>query len=328
MPQTTPTLRSRPQQTVSMGSSVYGTRQVTSTSTSRPANSTRTISRRSSPATASAATSSSGATPIICRRCWCAFIACRRQHRDRLAEHIVRRAGERLRDASGARNFPQSVVGIGKIVAEGAGHIVFDASPLFYDVLNIDHIINGSLRTTPGTAYHLDPARTYFGQTKAFPENVLIDVEQLWATSEPHVAPDTAPDSRSVQMDVAYNFVQLPHDDGTCRATPTIASASMTISTSTLRTIDTLPTATCAIWCAGISRRSDPTKLSPATHPMVFCMSKTIPPRVSQSDSRRRLALERCVRKDRYPRRAASYRQPDDPNWDRRRRALQRVCAG
>ncbi len=34
-------------------------------------------------------------------------------------------------------NFPQSVIGIGKIAAEGGGHIVFDASPLFSDALDM-----------------------------------------------------------------------------------------------------------------------------------------------------------------------------------------------
>lgn len=150
------------------------------------------------------------------------------------------------------RNFPQSVVGIGKIVAEGSGHIVFDASPLFEDVLNLEHIINGSLGTTPGASYRLDSGRTYFGQSKAFPENVLIHVEQLWATNEPHVAPDTAPDSRNVQMDVAYNFsCSCRTTMGIPRASPTIASGSTTTSISTSRTI-LRPTDTCATWFAGI----------------------------------------------------------------------------
>ncbi len=213
------------------------------------------------------------------------------------------------------RNFPQSVVGIGKIVAEGSGHIVFDASPLFEDVLNLDHIINESLGTTPGTAYRLDSGRTYFGQSKAFPENVLIHVEQLWATNEPHVAPDTAPDSRSVQMDVAYNFVQLPHDDG---YTPRFADDRVGLYDDIYLNFanDLTPDRHLRYLVRWNLRPSDPTKLSPATHPMVFYMSKTVPPEFRKAIRDAVLKWNAAFEKIGISDALQVIDQPDDPNWD------------
>lgn len=176
-------------------------------------------------------------------------------------------------------NFPQSVVGIGKIAAEGGGHIVFDASPLFSDALDMDHIINGSLRTTPATAYRLDVSRTYFGQTKAFPENVVIDVEQLWATSTPHVAPDTAPDARSVQMQIVYNFAQLPNDSYMPRFADDRVGIYDDIYLDFSATTDTGPNRYLRYLVRWNFAPADPTKPSKATHPMVFVMSNTIPER-------------------------------------------------
>jgi hypothetical protein len=213
-------------------------------------------------------------------------------------------------------NFPQSVVGIGKIVAEGNGHIVFDASALFSDTLDLDHIINGSLGTTPQTAYHLDPQRTYFGATKAFPENDVIDVEQLWATDAPHVAPDTAPDSRSVQMQVVYNFAQLPHDNYRPRYADDRVGIYNAIYLDFAPETDTAPDRYKRYLVRWNFAPADPTKPSPATHPMVFYLSNTIPQRFRQpirdAVLRWNLAFERIGILD-----AIQVKdQPNDPNWD------------
>jgi len=213
-------------------------------------------------------------------------------------------------------NFPQSVVGAGKIVAEGNGHIVFDASPLYKDVLDLDHIINTTLHTKQLTAYRLDPERTYFGTVKAFPQNVVIHVKQLWATREPHVQPDTAPDARSMQMDVAYNFAQLPADS----YTPRYADDRVGIYDDIY--MDFAPRADLSI-----DRRlrylirwnfapADPGKPSPATHPMVFYLSNTIPQRfrapirdavLKWNGAFARIGILNAIQvKD----------QPNDPSWD------------
>ena len=213
-------------------------------------------------------------------------------------------------------NFPQSVIGVGKIVAEGGGHIVFDASPLFSDALDMDHIINGSLHTTPATAYHLDPSRTYFGQTKAFPENDVLDVEQLWATSAPHVAPDTAPDARSVQMQIVYNFAQLPHDRYMPRFADDRVGIYDDIYLDFATSADTAPNRYLRYLVRWNFAPEDPTKPSRATHPMVFVMSNTIPQRFRKAIGDAVLRWNGVLAKLGILDAIQVVPQPSDPNFD------------
>ena len=80
------------------------------------------------------------------------------------------------------------------------GDVIFDASPLLQDELDFNNIINPSLNVadTP-KEYRLDDSRSFFGPTKSFPNNVLIEADQTWATSAAHIL-DTAPDARSLPM--------------------------------------------------------------------------------------------------------------------------------
>lgn len=214
------------------------------------------------------------------------------------------------------RNFPQSVVGIGKIVAEDPNHIVFDASPLFRDSLDMAHIINGSLGTTAKSAYHLDLSRTYFGMTKAFPENVVIDVNQLWATDAPHVAPDTAPDARSVQMRIVYNFAQLPHDRYRPRYADDRVGIYDDIYMDFAPSRDQAPSRYLRYLVRWNFAPADPNKPSRATHPMVFYLSNTIPvayrPAITAAVLRWNQAFEKIGILDAIQVKP----QPNDPNWD------------
>ncbi len=213
-------------------------------------------------------------------------------------------------------NFPQSVVGVGKIVAQGDGHIVFDASPLFHDELDLDQIINSSLHTTPATAYHLDPSRTYFGATKAFPKNIIIDVKQLWATDAPHVAPDTAPDARSLQMKVVYNFAQLPQDNYRPRFADDRVGIYDDIYMDFASSADTARSRYLRYLVRWNFAPADPGKPSRATHPMVFYMSNTVPVKyrkpIRDAVMRWNLAFERLGILDAIEVKP----QPNDPNWD------------
>lgn len=214
------------------------------------------------------------------------------------------------------KNFPQSVVGIGKIVAQSSGHIVFDAAPLFKDVLDLDHIINGSLHTTAKTAYRLDPTRTYFGATKAFPKNVVINVEQLWETNAPHVAPDTAPDARSVQMQVVYNFAALPHDNYRPRYADDRVGIYDDVYLDFSPSTDTADSRYRRYLVRWNFAPADPAKPSRATHPMVFYMSNTVPKQfrkpIRDAVLRWNVALAKIGILDAIQVRP----QPKDPNWD------------
>jgi hypothetical protein len=213
-------------------------------------------------------------------------------------------------------NFPQSVVGVGKITAEGDGHIVFDASPLFSDTLDMDRIINSSLRTTPATAYKLDTSRTYFGQTKAFPENIVVDVNQLWATTAPHIAPDTAPDARSVQMQIVYNFAQLPHDNYMPRFADDRVGIYDDIYLDFSPATDTAPNRFLRYLVRWNFAPADPTRPSKATHPMVFVLSNTIPERFRKDVADAVLIWNGTLAKVGILDAIQVIPQPNDPNFD------------
>ena len=111
-----------------------------------------------------------------------------------------------------------TVVGVAKIVSTDptTGNVVFDASPLLQDVTDIGDVlsqIDGGDHN-PMCAYRLDPARSYFGITKAFPQNVTITAEQTFAALEPSAdVLSITPDARSLQMSVQYDIAAIPPDD-------------------------------------------------------------------------------------------------------------------
>lgn len=87
---------------------------------------------------------------------------------------------------------------------------ILDASPLLGDILNLGNDLNDSIGADkkPEAAYRLDETRSYFGPSKAFPENVIIEADQTFASINPDTI-DTVPDPRFVQMRVKYNFAQI-----------------------------------------------------------------------------------------------------------------------
>jgi hypothetical protein len=214
-------------------------------------------------------------------------------------------------------NFPQSVVGAGKIVAEGNGHVVFDASPLYKDVLDLEHIINTTLKTKQLTAYRLDMDRTYFGAIKAFPQNVVFHVEQLWATREPHIQPDTAPDARSMQMDVVYNFAQLPTDSYTPRYADDRVGIYDDIYMDFSPRADLSSDRRLRYLIRWNFAPADPSKPSRATHQLVFYLSSTIPQRfrapIRDAVLKWNAAFDRIGILDAI---AVKDQPTNDPSWD------------
>jgi hypothetical protein len=111
-----------------------------------------------------------------------------------------------------ARTFADSTVAVAPVVATDSvsGHIVFDASFLLTDVTDLTTALKQVTGVDkPDQAYSLDPDRTLFGPTKAFPMNVVIDADQTWESDNPQVV-DNVPDPRSLLIRVAYNIAQPP----------------------------------------------------------------------------------------------------------------------
>ena len=209
-------------------------------------------------------------------------------------------------------SFPDSVVGIGKIVAENTanGHVVFDISSLLSDNLDVRNIL---AERPVGNGYRLDPSLSYVDAVKAFPENDVITVAQTWTMDEKHRY-DAAPDARRVLVRVVYNFVQIPASTYRPRLMDDRVGLYDDIyidfSTDT-RDVRRLPY---------ISRwyfePEDPDRPSRARHPMVLYISDSVPPEY------RAAIRDGCLEWNKAFARigildAIQVRdQPNDSNWD------------
>ena len=210
-------------------------------------------------------------------------------------------------------NFPDSVVGIGKIVAQDAasGDLVFDLSSLMADNLDIRNIIGGDVGADKG--YRLDPSLSYVDTVKAFPENDVITVAQTWATDDKHVI-DSAPDARRIQLRVVYNFVQIPKSDYRPRLMDDRVGLydDIYIDFSTdKREVRQLPF---------ISRWNfdpeDPSRPSKARHPMVLYISNTVPQEYRGAIRDACLEWNKAFEKIGILDAIEVRDQPNDPNWD------------
>lgn len=214
-------------------------------------------------------------------------------------------------------SFARSIVGTAPIVAtdDKTGDVIFDAAPFLGDQLNLKKVFAQGLRGSKGTPYTLDPDRTYFAAPKAFPKNVIIEARQDWTSPDENLA-DSVPDPRHVQMRVTYNIADVtPSTD----YRPRLADDRIGIYDDIYLQFDDdrAPTRKLRYVVRWNLQPSDPSKpVSPATHPMVFYMSNTVPQKY-------RAAIRAAVLKwnaaflplgisD-----AVQVRdQPDDPNWD------------
>jgi Met-zincin/Domain of unknown function (DUF5117) len=92
----------------------------------------------------------------------------------------------------------------------GNGKILVDMSPLLGDTLDLGNALSETVKNpeNPMGGYRLDPSRTYFGPTKTFPKNIIIEADETFASSKPDVI-DTVTDPHSIQMRVKYNITEI-----------------------------------------------------------------------------------------------------------------------
>ncbi|MBV8331761.1 MAG: zinc-dependent metalloprotease [Candidatus Eremiobacteraeota bacterium] len=211
-----------------------------------------------------------------------------------------------------AGNFPDSVVGIGKIAAENpaTGHVIFDLASLLDDNLDVRNV----LADRPiGKGYRLDASLSYFDAVKAFPDNDVFTVAQTWSTDEKHRY-DAAPDARRMQIRIVYNFIRIPQSNYRERLMDDRVGLydDIYVDFST----DTRETRLLPYISRWNFDPADPTRPSPARHPMVLYLSDSVPPQYRSAIRDGCLewnkAFERIGILD-----AIQVRdQPDDPNWD------------
>ncbi|MBD5656305.1 MAG: zinc-dependent metalloprotease, partial [Candidatus Eremiobacteraeota bacterium] len=210
-----------------------------------------------------------------------------------------------------AGTLPDSVIGLGAIAAEDDQHVVFDLASLASDQLDLKNTLNE--RFPPDKQYRLDPDLSYFERTKAFPENDVITVAQSWVTDAKHVI-DTAPDARRVLIKIVYNFTQLPNDDYRPRLSDDrvgiyndiyLDFSSESVQERKLRYF--------VRWNFDPADTSRP---SPARHPMVIYLSKTIPPQYRGAVRDGCLEWNKAFEKIGILNAVVVKDQPDDPDWD------------
>lgn len=217
-----------------------------------------------------------------------------------------------------AGNFARTIVGLAPIAASDAktGAVVVDAAPFLEDQLNLKTVLKANLHDRPkADPYVLDKERTYFGATKAFPRNVVLHAMQAWTAEDQHLG-DALPDARHVLFDVAYNIAEPP---GSSDYAPRYADDRVGIYDDIYLTFDKDEVLSRKLryvvrWNL---RPSDPSKpLSPATHPMVFYLSNTIPEKYRPAIRAGVLEWNRAFEKIGISGALQVRDQPDDPAWD------------
>jgi hypothetical protein len=173
-----------------------------------------------------------------------------------------------------------SVIGDAPVVSQNpkTNALVIDMSALLGDVMDLTDVINGSisLPEDPQSEYRLDSSRTHFALPKAFPKNVIVQVDQTFASSKPEVI-ETVMDPRSIMMRVKYNIAEL-------QASPDYMPRLYDDRVGYFEDahIDFARETRYDPYEHFITRwnlkPSDPTKrVSPAAHPIVFTLSSNIP---------------------------------------------------
>jgi hypothetical protein len=218
-----------------------------------------------------------------------------------------------------AASTPQSVIAVVPIVAEdkASGKVVIDTSFLLSDTLDLGNQLSDIVKDpdNPGNGYQLDPARTYFGPSKAFPKNVIIEADETFASAKPDGTINTVEDPHTVQMRVKYNFAQIL---ATPDYMPRLADDRVGFWEDPHVNFDRDDS------YDNISRfvtrwdlrATDPTKPSPAVRPLVYTLTNTIPSEYRAAIRDGILEWNKAFARAGILDAIAVQDQPDDPAFD------------
>ncbi|MFN2461242.1 MAG: zinc-dependent metalloprotease [Candidatus Velthaea sp.] len=217
------------------------------------------------------------------------------------------------------RSTADSVLGIANVVSENktANTTVIELSAFLGDVADMTNTLNAviAVPTNPLGTYRLDPTRSFYGLSKAFPRNVVFEADQTFVSLKPSVI-DTVVDPRSVRMRMTYNLAELPDASaymprfGDDRVgfweDPHIGFDRTNAMDNTLRYI--------LRWNI---KPSDPTKkISPAVTPIVYTLSNTIPVEFREPIRTAVLQWNAAFERIGISDAVKVEDQPNDPNFD------------
>lgn len=208
-----------------------------------------------------------------------------------------------------ADSFAPSVIATTAIAAEdpATGKVVVDASYLLGDVLDLTDAFRFTFDTDkkPNSAYRLDDTRSYFGPTKSFPENAIIEADQTFVSAAPPDIFDNVIDARAIQVDVKYNIAKAP---ALGSYVPRLADDR----------VGYYPNIQLQFDADNVHDRNrrEIVRWNLARHSMVYYISNTVP--VQYRDTIRSALLEwnKAFAAIGYPNAVEVRDQPDDPNWD------------
>lgn len=212
------------------------------------------------------------------------------------------------------KSLPSSVIAVVPIAAQDEKTVLISADAFLGDVADLARYFQDVSHTSPLHTYHLDSSRAFFSQTKAFPQNDVIRVDQTWESTDPNTI-DNVPDPRSIEVVMTYNLIQAPSDGYMPRiydwrvgyfSQPFMDFASDDITHRDVHYISR--------WNFGPRTSAAPVA---ASHPIVYYLSRDIPAQyrgavrgalLAWNDAFRRVGILNAVQVLDQP--------ADDPNWD------------
>jgi hypothetical protein len=213
-----------------------------------------------------------------------------------------------------------SVAGVAKVVSvdDATGDVVFDASSLLQDITDVADALtdlNGGRQLNPMGSYRLDQQQTYFGTTKAFPDNIVIVANQTFSTMNPQYI-DAVPDAHNLQIQLQYNIAALPKDDGYMPRYYDDRVGYFVNAHDDFSSDNTFDKTADYIVRFNL-QPSDPTKrVSPAKQPVVYYLSNTIPTRYRPAIRKALLTWNKAFLPLGISDAVVVKDQPNDPNFD------------
>jgi hypothetical protein len=213
-------------------------------------------------------------------------------------------------------SYPPSVLDSQPIVAvDDAGDAVIGADLFLSDLEDLSDAINGPPGFgNPFVRYRLEPRLSFFGPTKAFPNNVDIESDLTFSSSTPGPI-DTVPDARSLFVRVSYSIVDLPNDG----YMPRLADDRVGYFVTARRQYDDPHGATSFVryierWNI---QKSDPrARVSPAKNPIIYFIANDVPFAYREPIRRALLTWNDAFAAFGITNAVQVRQQPDDPAWD------------
>jgi hypothetical protein len=211
------------------------------------------------------------------------------------------------------QSLPNSIVGVAPIVAQDDKTVVIPADAFLGDVADLTRYFQNVSRTSPMHLYHLDSSRSFFSQTKAFPQNDVIRVDQTWTSADPDTI-DNAPDARSIEVVMTYNLIAAPNDGYVPRIyDPRVGYFSQPLLNFASDDLTHRDVHYITRWNFGPRSSSAPLA---AAHPIVYYLSNDIPAQYRNAVRGALLAWNRAFARVRLLNAVQVLDQPSDPNWD------------